>query len=259
MFDEAHKLKDQQSQAHLAAAALKTGRRLLLSATPVSNSLDDARALMTLAVPGVLYPATPFQEQFELPIQCATLAVATAAEFDLGTEAAAELAFLYDTFVLRRDKTSLVHTDSAFYYVCCEPSKLERELYNTVVEGATGMADSQSLQALAKMDAVCISPLLLGANAESAVLLANHLPVVPTGTQAKVDVSSKMYVVRRLLAEVLENTTRNVVVVCSRVGHCGKLGDGPVDLLAADCVMGNSDSRSSVARLGATVRWLQER
>ena len=255
VFDEAHKLKDPRSQAHRAATELDAGCCLLLTATPVANSLFDAKALLTLAVPGVLPQTIGFRTYFEQPIDFVTTsAMASAPEFHKGAEAAAELAHLYDEFVLRREKTSLVHTSSSFYYIICKPSELERDLYNAVVEGAADMSDSHSLKALAQMNAVCLSPLLLGANAESAVLLANHLPVVPTGIQAKVDLSSKMYVARLLLEDVLENTTRNVVVICSRVGHCGYLGEGPVDLLAPDRVLSISDSRSPVARLGDDAR-----
>ncbi|KAH8051402.1 hypothetical protein JL721_11147 [Aureococcus anophagefferens] len=48
VFDEAHRLKDSLSVTARATASLTTRRRLLLTATPVSNCLEELRALLCL-------------------------------------------------------------------------------------------------------------------------------------------------------------------------------------------------------------------
>jgi chromodomain-helicase-DNA-binding protein 1 len=50
--DEAHRLKNRESQLYEALAAMKVGGKLLITGTPMQNNLEELRALMDFLMPG---------------------------------------------------------------------------------------------------------------------------------------------------------------------------------------------------------------
>ena len=67
VVDEAHYLRNRQSQAWQAVNALPRQHLLLLTATPVQNSLDDLYNLVTLLQPGQLPAPKEFRARFVDP------------------------------------------------------------------------------------------------------------------------------------------------------------------------------------------------
>jgi superfamily II DNA or RNA helicase len=64
VVDEAHYLRNRNSQAWQAVAALPRQFLLLLTATPVQNSLEELYNLVTLLQPGQLPPPKEFRKRF---------------------------------------------------------------------------------------------------------------------------------------------------------------------------------------------------
>ena len=64
VVDEAHYLRNRESQAWQAVSALPRQFLLLLTATPVQNSLDELYNLVTLLQPGQLPPPKEFRKRF---------------------------------------------------------------------------------------------------------------------------------------------------------------------------------------------------
>jgi superfamily II DNA or RNA helicase len=64
IVDEAHYLRNSESQAWRAVSALPRQFMLLLTATPVQNSLDELYNLVTLLQPGQLPPPREFRKRF---------------------------------------------------------------------------------------------------------------------------------------------------------------------------------------------------
>src|SRR5207245_3353238 len=64
IVDEAHYLRNRSSQAWQAVNALPRQFLLLLTATPVQNSLEDLYNLVTLLQPGQLPSPKEFRERF---------------------------------------------------------------------------------------------------------------------------------------------------------------------------------------------------
>jgi superfamily II DNA or RNA helicase len=64
VVDEAHYLRNSQSQAWQAVSALPRQFLLLLTATPVQNSLEELYNLVTLLQPGQLPPPREFRKRF---------------------------------------------------------------------------------------------------------------------------------------------------------------------------------------------------
>ena len=66
VVDEAHRLKNRQTQSHQLVAALPRRRLLLLSATPMQNDLTELYALVSLVRPGLFGSFQAFWRQFLL-------------------------------------------------------------------------------------------------------------------------------------------------------------------------------------------------
>ncbi len=68
VLDEAQNVKNPESATSRAVRRLDAGLRLALSGTPVENRLGELWSLMTFANPGLLGPASEFDERFARPI-----------------------------------------------------------------------------------------------------------------------------------------------------------------------------------------------
>ena len=67
MVDEAHHLKDRASQSYKLVDALNKRFLLLLSATPVQNSLIELYNLLTLLQPGIFKTQKEFRAAYMTP------------------------------------------------------------------------------------------------------------------------------------------------------------------------------------------------
>ncbi|KXZ43971.1 hypothetical protein GPECTOR_76g792 [Gonium pectorale] len=100
--DEAHTLKNGESQLTQSVASLPAKMRLLLSGTPIQNDLTEFYTLFNVAVPGLLGEPASFRRTFESPILRGQDADATDAEVALGAERSGRLLELCGRFMLRR-------------------------------------------------------------------------------------------------------------------------------------------------------------
>ena len=68
VLDEAQHIKNRFSQNAQAVKALRAKRRLVLTGTPMENSLGDLWSIFDFLMPGYLGPATEFRDRYEVPI-----------------------------------------------------------------------------------------------------------------------------------------------------------------------------------------------
>ncbi|MFB9375779.1 DEAD/DEAH box helicase [Kineococcus gynurae] len=93
-LDEAQHVKNTATRAARSVRALRAGHRVALTGTPVENRLEDLRAVLDTANPGILGSVAAFRDTFAVPIE------------KLGqAEPARRLATLTRPFLLRRVKT----------------------------------------------------------------------------------------------------------------------------------------------------------
>eukprot|EP00438_Fugacium_kawagutii_P013454 Skav225995 [mRNA] locus=scaffold4003:235385:242348:+ [translate_table: standard] len=78
--DEAHKLKNDEAATTKCISALPAKRRLLISGTPIQNSLEEFFTLVSLANPGVFGELHEFRKRFANPILRGREPTATAEE-----------------------------------------------------------------------------------------------------------------------------------------------------------------------------------
>lgn len=69
ILDEAQMIKNQSSRGYRAARALRTGFTLVITGTPMENSLLELWALTSLACPGLLGARERFISAFQVPIE----------------------------------------------------------------------------------------------------------------------------------------------------------------------------------------------
>ncbi len=67
-LDEAHHIKNPDSQVAQAACALRSEHRFVLTGTPMENSVRDLWSIMHFALPGYLGQRRDFRERYELPL-----------------------------------------------------------------------------------------------------------------------------------------------------------------------------------------------
>ncbi len=68
ILDEAHHIKNPDSQVAKAACELRSRHRFVLTGTPMENSVRDLWSIMRFALPGYLGNRQDFRERYELPL-----------------------------------------------------------------------------------------------------------------------------------------------------------------------------------------------
>jgi DNA repair and recombination RAD54-like protein len=66
--DEAHRLKNAETQTNKELGALPCASRILISGTPLQNHLDEFFSMVNFCNPGLLGTANEFHKRYERPI-----------------------------------------------------------------------------------------------------------------------------------------------------------------------------------------------
>jgi superfamily II DNA or RNA helicase len=121
ILDESQIIKNPKSKIYKAIRMLKSDNRLVLTGTPIENSLTDLWAQLTFLNPGILGSRHFFQEEFVNPIEKLN-----------DDDAKGGLRKLIEPFILRRTKMvvekDLPELSEKVYY--CEMSEDQKSLYD---------------------------------------------------------------------------------------------------------------------------------
>ena len=164
MLDEAQHIKNRQTQNAQAVKAVRAQHRLVLTGTPLENSVLDLWSIFDFLMPGYLGTAKDFRERYELPIAK-----------EKNAEAQTRLARRLRPFMLRRLKKEVASDLPAKLEQVsfCELTPDQRSVYQQVIEasrkevleavGAQGVAKSRMvvLTALLRLRQVCCDLRLL--------------------------------------------------------------------------------------------------
>lgn len=167
ILDESQNIKNPASKAYKAVRQLKAKHRLILSGTPVENTVNDLWTQMSFINPGLLGNQTFFQNDFANPI-----------EKKKDEEKSRKLQALIKPFVLRRTKNQVAgelpeKTEQLFY---CRMSEEQAEYYENVKseyrnallealeDGTFVKTQIQVLQGLTKLRQIANHPLLVDEN-----------------------------------------------------------------------------------------------
>jgi SNF2 family DNA or RNA helicase len=222
-LDEAQHIKKRQTQNAQAVKAVRARQRIVLTGTPLENSVLDLWSIFDFLMPGYLGTARDFRERYELPI---------AKEKD--AKAQTRLARRLRPFMLRRLKAEVASDLPAKLEQVsfCELTPDQRSVYQQVIEasrkevleavGAQGVAKSRMvvLTALLRLRQVCCDLRLLklpkrgdgvvecGSDAKTSPALQHpDTPTLPSAPSS----SGKLDMFGELLEEVIDGGHRLLV------------------------------------------------
>ena len=123
ILDESQNIKNPASKSFKSVKTLKSKHKLILSGTPVENTVNDLWTQMSFINPGLLGNQSLFYTEFVIPI-----------EKKKDEEKASKLQALIKPFVLRRTKTQVAtelppKTENLFY---CQMSEEQKEYYEEI-------------------------------------------------------------------------------------------------------------------------------
>ena len=164
ILDESQNIKNPASKSFKAVKTLKSKHKLILSGTPVENTVNDLWTQMSFINPGLLGNQHFFYTEFVIPI-----------EKKKDEEKAAKLQSLIKPFVLRRTKSQVAtelppKTENLFY---CQMSEDQKEYYEKIkseyrnelllnLEGGSFKRSSiQVLQGLTKLRQIANHPRMI--------------------------------------------------------------------------------------------------
>jgi superfamily II DNA or RNA helicase len=164
VLDEAQHIKNRQTQNAVAVKAVRAKQRLVLTGTPMENSVLDLWSIFDFLMPGYLGAAQDFRERYEQPI---TRDKELASQTRLGRR--------LRPFILRRLKREVAKDLPAKLQQVsfCELTDAQQEVYKQVLAvsrnevmaavGANGLAKSRMivLNALLRLRQICCDLRLL--------------------------------------------------------------------------------------------------
>jgi SNF2 family DNA or RNA helicase len=164
VLDEAQHIKNRQTQNAVAVKAVRAKQRLVLTGTPMENSVLDLWSIFDFLMPGYLGAAQDFRERYEQPITR-----------DKDLAAQSRLGCRLRPFILRRLKREVAKDlpEKLEQVSYCELTDDQREIYQQLLTvsrnevmaavGANGLARSRMivLNALLRLRQICCDLRLL--------------------------------------------------------------------------------------------------
>ncbi|GGB28567.1 DEAD/DEAH box helicase [Mucilaginibacter rubeus] len=164
ILDESQNIKNPSSKSYQAVKQLKSRFKLILSGTPVENSVNDLWTQMSFINPGLLGAQQFFQNEFVAPI-----------EKKKDEDKARKLQALIKPFVLRRTKEQVAtelppKTENLFYCQMTEEqssvyeevkSEYRNELLKSLEDGTFAKTQIQVLQGLIKLRQIANHPIMI--------------------------------------------------------------------------------------------------
>jgi SNF2 family DNA or RNA helicase len=164
ILDESQNIKNPSSKSFQSVKQLKSRFKLILSGTPVENSVNDLWTQMSFINPGLLGGQQFFQNEFVTPI-----------EKKKDEDKARKLQALIKPFVLRRTKEQVAtelppKTETLFYCQMSEEqasvyeevkSEYRNELLKSLEDGTFAKTQIQVLQGLIKLRQIANHPIMI--------------------------------------------------------------------------------------------------
>ncbi|HEY4414178.1 MAG TPA: SNF2-related protein [Verrucomicrobiae bacterium] len=197
VLDEAQHIKNRQTQNAQAVKAVKSQHRLVLTGTPMENSVLDLWSIFDFLMPGYLGSAKDFRERYELPIAK-----------EKNKEAQARLARRLKPFLLRRLKKEVAADLPAKLEQVsfCELTSEQRGVYQQVIEASRKeVLEATGEQGLAKSRIVVLTALLRLRQICCDLRLLQLADTKPAGASGKLELFGE------LLEEVIDGGHRALV------------------------------------------------
>ncbi|MEK7676366.1 MAG: DEAD/DEAH box helicase [Verrucomicrobiota bacterium] len=152
VLDEAQHIKNRETQNAQAVKAVRTRHRLVLTGTPLENSVLDLWSIFDFLMPGYLGSAADFRERFELPMAR-----------EKNPEVQARLARRVRPFLLRRLKQEVARDlpEKIEQVAFCELTEDQQAVYQQVLEASRReVVNAVDAQGLPKSRMIILNALL---------------------------------------------------------------------------------------------------
>ncbi|RLN60208.1 hypothetical protein BBJ28_00003717 [Nothophytophthora sp. Chile5] len=166
--DEAHRLKNANSQINRALSSLPCRKRVLLSGTPMQNDLEEFFAMVDFTNPNILGSPSEFRKHYLGPILIGREPDSSDHEREVAQSCSAKLCEIVNQFILRRGNIlNAKHLPPKLMQViCCPLSPLQEQLYTHFLTSSAfrDMMKRQSANVLSSITALkklCNHPLLI--------------------------------------------------------------------------------------------------
>ena len=145
IVDEAHKLKNPNSEIGKAASLFKTLSRVALTGSPLSNNLDEYFAMIDWIAPGYLGDRTEFKANFEEPIREGGYVDSTASERRNAIKKLKVLEDVTGPKIHRRDVTVLRGSlkPKTEFVITVPLTEIQAEMYRAYIKGLKVESDTQ--------------------------------------------------------------------------------------------------------------------
>ncbi len=196
-LDEAQHIKNRQTQNAQAVKSVRARQRLVLTGTPLENSVLDLWSIFDFLMPGYLGTAADFRERYEGPI---------AREKDPRVQA--RLARRLRPFLLRRTKREVAPElpEKIQQVAYCELTEDQRAVYQQVIEAARReVLDAAGAEGEARGRMVALTALLRLRQVCCDLRLLRLDGVDPSRASGKLDLFSE------LLEEAIDGGHRSLV------------------------------------------------
>lgn len=140
VLDEGHKIRNPDAQTTLACKQFRTPHRLILSGSPIQNSLRELWSLLDFVFPGKLGTLPVFMQEFAVPITQGGYSNASDVQVQTAYRCASALRDTIKPYLLRRMKedvrTNLQLPNKNEQVLFCRFTDHQRELYQQYLDSA---------------------------------------------------------------------------------------------------------------------------
>jgi DNA excision repair protein ERCC-6 len=139
-LDEGQKIRNYTADVTLACKQLPAYHRIILSGTPIQNSLKELWSLFDFIYPGRLGNLQVFEAEFANPIRSGGFLNATKLQYEIGIRCAATLQRIVKPFLLRRKKSDLADIaklpSKTEHVLFCSISEKQKEIYQIIISSS---------------------------------------------------------------------------------------------------------------------------
>ena len=133
--DEAHRLKNDNTQTSIALDKLSTRRRVLLSGTPLQNDLEEFFAMVNFCNPNILGTVSQFRKNYQSPILIGREPDASEEEIKKSIQRSSDLSDIVNNFILRRTNSLLSKhlPPKLTQIVCINMTSMQKKMYQHIL------------------------------------------------------------------------------------------------------------------------------
>lgn len=168
-LDEGQKIRNPSTEITSTCKMLPAFHRIILSGTPIQNSLRELWSLFDFIYPGRLGSLVVFEQEFATPIRMGGYANANALQYEIAIRCASTLQRIVKPYLLRRKKDDLItvtnlppKTEQVLF---CQISPRQREIYLNIIESSEVKAVLQrkmmAFRAINTLRKLCNHPALV--------------------------------------------------------------------------------------------------